>query len=153
MGAPASSGQSSKVVRGAAGSGPPTLRWFRPPRLRLPVEALVAGEIDRLGIDVEHAAGGGLRRRPAAPTVIAYPGRQGSGCSRFPYRWREPRINPGRGGGWRISPRAVGGAQRRVVEAVDRSGAAPKSAGSKRAAPEQDSSGRLANKSRVCSKM
>jgi hypothetical protein len=40
-----------------------------------------------------------------------------------------------------------------VVEATDRSGAAPELAGSKRAAPEQDSSGRLMKKSWVRSKM
>jgi hypothetical protein len=40
-----------------------------------------------------------------------------------------------------------------VVEAVDRRGAAPELAGSKRAAPEQGSSGRPVKKARVHSKM
>jgi hypothetical protein len=38
-----------------------------------------------------------------------------------------------------------------TVEAADRSGAAPESVGSKRAAPEQGSLGRSAKKPRVCS--
>jgi hypothetical protein len=40
-----------------------------------------------------------------------------------------------------------------VVEAVDRSGAAPELAGSKRVDPKQGSSGRSTKKSRLCSKM
>jgi hypothetical protein len=40
-----------------------------------------------------------------------------------------------------------------AVEVADRSGAVPELAGSKRATPEQGSSGRLAKKSWVCSKM
>jgi hypothetical protein len=48
---------------------------------------------------------------PAAPAVIAYPGRRSPGCSHFPRHWRGPRVNPGRGGGRRISPQAIGGAQ------------------------------------------
>jgi hypothetical protein len=40
-----------------------------------------------------------------------------------------------------------------AVEAVDRSGAAPESVGSKRATPEQGSLGHPAKKSRVRSKM
>jgi hypothetical protein len=43
--------------------------------------------------------------------------------------------------------------ERVAVEAADRSGAAPELVGSKCAAPEQSSSGRLAKKSRVRSKM
>jgi hypothetical protein len=66
------------------------------------------------------------------------------------------------GGGQRPTPAipdAGGSAPERsgeriaAVEAADRSGAALELAGSKRAAPEQGSSGRPAKKSRVCSKM
>jgi hypothetical protein len=40
-------------------------------------------------------------------------GAVGSGCSCFPRCWWGPRVDPGCDGGRRISPRAVGGAQRR----------------------------------------
>jgi hypothetical protein len=78
-----------------------------------PAEAPIAGEVDRLSIKAECAAGGGFRRHPVAPLVIAYPGRRSPRCTRFPRRRRGPRINPGHGGGRRIHPRAAGGTQHR----------------------------------------
>jgi hypothetical protein len=72
---PTSSSQPSEAVGGATGSSPPTFRRLQPPRLGLPADAPVAGEVDRLGVDAERATGGGFQRRPAAPSVIAYPGR------------------------------------------------------------------------------
>jgi hypothetical protein len=106
---PTLSGRSSEAVGGAAGYSLPTLRWLRPPRLGLPVEA----PVDRLGVDAERVAGGKFRCRPTTSSVIAYPGRRSPGCTRFPHRWRGPRINPSRGGGRRIGSRAAGGAQHR----------------------------------------
>jgi hypothetical protein len=100
-----------EAVGGATSSRPPTFQWFRPPRLGLTAEASIAGEVDGLGFDAEHAAGGGFRRRPAAPSVVTYPGRQSPIHSCFPRRWRGPRTNPDRCRGRRISPRAVGGAR------------------------------------------
>jgi hypothetical protein len=72
---PTSSSRPSEAVGGATGSSPPTFRRLQPPRLGLPADAPVAGEVDRLGVDAERATGGGFQRRPAAPSVIAYPGR------------------------------------------------------------------------------
>jgi hypothetical protein len=70
------------------------------------------GEVDRLGVDAEHSAKGGYRRRPVASPVFAYPGRRIPGHTCFPRHWRVPRTDPGRGGGRKINPRAVRGAQR-----------------------------------------
>jgi hypothetical protein len=70
------------------------------------------GEVDELGANTERTAGGRFRRRPAAPSVIAYLGLRIPGCSSFPHRRRGPSTNPARGGGRRIGPQAVGGAQR-----------------------------------------
>jgi hypothetical protein len=50
--------------------------------------------------------------RLAASAIIAYPGRRSLECSRFPRGWQGPRVTPDRGGGQRISPGAIGGAQR-----------------------------------------
>jgi hypothetical protein len=126
-----------------------------------PAEAPIAGEVVELGVDTERAAGGEARHCPAAPAVIAYPGWRSPGCSRVPRRWRGPRSNPDRPEAGESAPQRV---EVRVAagEAADRSGAAPKLAGSERAAPEQGSkraapeqglSSRPAKKPRVRSKM
>jgi hypothetical protein len=75
-----------------------------------PAEVAIAGEVVGLGVDVEHATGGGARCCPAAPAVIAYLGRQSPGRSRVPHRRRGPRSNPGCRGGRGVSPRASRGA-------------------------------------------
>jgi hypothetical protein len=74
-----------------------------------PAEVAIAGEVVGLGVDVEHATGGGARCCPAAPAVIAYLGRQSPGRSRVPHRRRGPRSNPGCRGGRGVSPRASRG--------------------------------------------
>jgi hypothetical protein len=58
-------------------SNPPSLQRLRAPRLRLPAEEPVMGEVDRLGLDSERAAVGGFQRRPAVASVTDYPGRWG----------------------------------------------------------------------------
>jgi hypothetical protein len=61
---PAPPSRPPEAVGGEIGSSPPTFRWFRLPRLGLPAEAPVAGEVDRLGIDAECAVGGRFQHRP-----------------------------------------------------------------------------------------
>jgi hypothetical protein len=97
-----------EAVRGAPGSRPPTLRWFRPPRLRILVEASVAGEVDGLGIDAQRATDGGFWRRPAAPAVVTYPRQWSPRRSCVPRHRRGPRSNPGRRRGRRIIPKRSG---------------------------------------------
>jgi hypothetical protein len=52
----------------------PPLQWIQPPRLGLFAEASVVGEVNRVSVDTERAAGGGFRRCPTAPSVIDYLG-------------------------------------------------------------------------------
>jgi hypothetical protein len=57
---PALLGRPSEAVGGAVGSSLPALRRFRLPRLGLPAEAPVAGEVERLGVNTERTTGGGV---------------------------------------------------------------------------------------------
>jgi hypothetical protein len=123
-------------IRGAADFRPTALQWLQPPRLGLPEEASIAVEVDGLGVDTERATGGGVWRRPAAPAVVTYPGRQSPGRRCFPrHRWG-PRTNPSRRRVGVSAPERTG-EHVAAVEAADRSGVAPESAGSKRTTPEQ----------------
>jgi hypothetical protein len=71
------SDRSSEMVRGAISVRLPALRRLGPPRLQLPAETPVAGEIVRFSDDAERATGGGIECCPAVPTVVAYPGWRG----------------------------------------------------------------------------
>jgi hypothetical protein len=55
---------------------PTALRLLRPPRLRLPAKAPVAGKIIGLGVDAERDANGGAKCCPMAFAVVAYPGQR-----------------------------------------------------------------------------
>jgi hypothetical protein len=148
-------------VGGAAGFRPLALRWLRPPRLKLLAEAPVAGKVVGLGIDAERTAGGGVWRRPPRLQSLLI---QGGGAP-------DVHVSLIVGGGQGPTSVVAGvgdsaperaGERVAAVEAVDQSGAAPESAGLKRAAPEQglkrgapeqDSSDRPVKKPRVHSKM
>jgi hypothetical protein len=122
-----------EAVGEATDSRPPILRRFRLPRLRLPAETPVAGEIDGLSVDAERATGSGFWCCPAAPAIITYPGWRSPGCSRFPRHWRGQGSTP-------VVAEVRGSAPERsgehsvAVDAADRSGAAPELAGPKRVA-------------------
>jgi hypothetical protein len=110
------------------------------------------GEVNRLGVDTECAAGGGFWRRPAVPAIITYPGWWRTGCSCFPRRWRGQGSTPAVAEAGGSAPERPG-EHSATVEAAYRSGVAPELASSKCASPEQGSSGRPTKKSRLRSKM
>jgi hypothetical protein len=141
-----------KKVEGAAGVRPPSLRWLRPPRLRLSAEAPIEGEVVVLGVDAERTTGGGAKRCPTTFAVITHS------------RWRAPDVHVSlvTAGGHDPTPTVVeagGSAPEQagecviVTEVVVRSRAAPELAGLKHASPEQGSSDLLVKKARVRSKM
>jgi hypothetical protein len=96
----------------------------------------ITGDIDKLSIDAERAAGGGFRRRPVAPSVFDDLGRRRAGHTSFPYCRRGPRADPYRDRGWKDSPEQPG-ERSATAEAAGRSEVAPESVSTKRAALEQ----------------
>jgi hypothetical protein len=83
------------------------------------------GEIDKLGVDAERAAGGRFWHDPTTPSVFDYSGRQSPGCTSFPRHRQGPRADLCHGKGRKDSPRAAGGAQRRLSSWRDEVGQPP----------------------------
>jgi hypothetical protein len=110
------------------------------------------GEINRLGIDTERDAGGRFRRHPATPSVIDYPGRRGPGRTSFPPAGGGQGYTPTMAEVGRTAPEQLG-ERSTATWAAGRSGVAPESVGTKRAAPEEGSLGRPVKRSQVRSKM
>jgi hypothetical protein len=111
------------------------------------------GEVVGFSVDAERTADGGAKCCPMVFAVIAHTGRRGPECSHVPRDRRGPRSIPSHRGGRGGTAPEQAGERVVIIEVADLSGVAPELAGSKRAAPEQGSSGRPVKKARVHSKM
>jgi hypothetical protein len=109
------------------------------------------GKVNGVGVGIERATGGGFRHPPwCLQSLLIGGGAPDIHISLVTGGGQGPALTIGKAGG--SAPERLG-ERITAVEAADRSGAAPELAGSKCAAPEQGSSGRLEKKSQVRSKM